>query len=117
MKSNALPKGFPVSPEEWEKVIAAAPGEDRTALPDDEKAFWQNAVVTKEGGYPAVREALAEGRKLRESQNVPLKIPVTIRLDADVLTALRASGKGWQRRVNALVREWLESERAARPGA
>ena len=30
----------------------------------------------------------------------PLKVPTTIRIDADVLAALKANGKGWQTRVN-----------------
>ena len=33
------------------------------------------------------------------------KLPVKLRLDPDVLTALRATGRGWQTRVNALLRE------------
>ena len=44
-------------------------------------------------------------------ENLPLKVPVTIRFDPDVLAASRATGKGWQTRVNGLVREWLESQR------
>ena len=33
------------------------------------------------------------------------KSPVKLRLDQDVLDALRSTGKGWQTRVNALLRE------------
>ena len=36
---------------------------------------------------------------------------VTMRLDADVLARLRASGKGWQTRVNAILREAVEQGR------
>lgn len=32
---------------------------------------------------------------------------VTLRLDEDVVAALRASGRGWQTRVNAVLREWV----------
>ena len=38
------------------------------------------------------------------------KIPTTIRLDADVLNALKASGRGWQTRVNEAIRAWLKSQ-------
>ncbi|MFZ4625719.1 MAG: BrnA antitoxin family protein [Rhodoferax sp.] len=31
-----------------------------------------------------------------------------MRVDADVAAALRASGKGWQTRVNALLRQAVE---------
>jgi len=33
------------------------------------------------------------------------KVSTTIRIDADVIRALRARGRGWQTRVNALLRE------------
>jgi uncharacterized protein (DUF4415 family) len=33
------------------------------------------------------------------------KLPVKLRLDPDVLAALRATERGWQTRVNALLRE------------
>ena len=49
----------------------------------------------------------------RPKSTTPLKVPTTIRFDADVLTALKASGKGWQTRVNEAVREWLKSHSPA----
>jgi len=36
------------------------------------------------------------------------KVSTTIRFDQDILDALKASGPGWQTRVNDAVREWLE---------
>ena len=36
------------------------------------------------------------------------KVSTTIRLDADVLAAFREQGEGWQTRINAALREWLE---------
>jgi uncharacterized protein (DUF4415 family) len=50
----------------------------------------------------------------RGPQKTPLKVPTTIRFDAEVLEALKATGKGWQTRVNAMVREWLETHRTDR---
>jgi uncharacterized protein (DUF4415 family) len=35
------------------------------------------------------------------------KEPVKIRLDADVLAALRATGEGWQTRINDTLRALL----------
>lgn len=37
------------------------------------------------------------------------KVPTTIRFDPDVLQALKASGRGWQSRVNEAVRDWLKA--------
>jgi uncharacterized protein (DUF4415 family) len=36
------------------------------------------------------------------------KVSTTIRLDADVLAAFRKEGEGWQTRINAALRDWLE---------
>lgn len=36
------------------------------------------------------------------------KTPVKLRLDDDVLEALRASGSGWQTRTNDALRAWLK---------
>jgi len=32
-----------------------------------------------------------------------------LRFDADVLAAMKATGKGWQTRINDVVREWVKS--------
>lgn len=36
---------------------------------------------------------------------------LSLRVDADVLAALRATGPGWQTRINALLREAMEQGR------
>ena len=37
------------------------------------------------------------------------KIPTSIRVDADVLEWFRGQGKGWQTRINALLRTYAEA--------
>jgi len=39
------------------------------------------------------------------------KAQVTLRLDADVLSGLRATGPGWQTRANAALKRWLATQR------
>jgi len=41
----------------------------------------------------------------------PTKTPTTIRLDTDLLEALRRSGRGWQTRVNTLLHEAVAAGR------
>ena len=56
----------------------------------------------------AVRQALADRearRRMRGAQKTPTKEQVSMRLDADLVAALRASGPGWQSRVNSILRE------------
>lgn len=38
----------------------------------------------------------------------PLKIQTTLRLDAEVLAAFKASGSGWQTRMNDALRKYLQ---------
>jgi len=47
------------------------------------------------------------GMRRRGPQKAPTKVSTTIRLDADLLEALKTTGEGWQTRMNALVRREL----------
>jgi uncharacterized protein (DUF4415 family) len=40
------------------------------------------------------------------------KRQVTVRLDEDVLEKLRATGPGWQTRLNAILRDWMKRDAA-----
>jgi uncharacterized protein (DUF4415 family) len=39
----------------------------------------------------------------------PIKKPLTIRVDVDVLAWLKAQGRGYQTRINSLLREAMEN--------
>ncbi len=43
---------------------------------------------------------------------VPPKQPVTLRLDADVLMWFKAQGRGYQTRINKLLRRYMESQQS-----
>ena len=45
----------------------------------------------------------------------PLKMPVTLRLDADVLAWLKRQGRGYQTRINQALRKLMMEERK-KPG-
>jgi uncharacterized protein (DUF4415 family) len=47
----------------------------------------------------------------------PTKQQLTIRLDADVLNWLRANGRGYQTRINRILRAAMESTPARRLGS
>lgn len=89
----------------------------RKAQPDAEKLQFmadleQSLKEAKAGVYAAVHtpaEILARrrGRPVGSVQTVT-KEPVKIRLDADVLAALRATGDGWQTRINDTLRASLQ---------
>lgn len=72
-----------------DRAITAAARRDPDAKPLTE-AQWKAAAPTVRLGRP---------RKAAPKQAVKL------RLDPDVLAVLRATGAGWQTRVNAILRE------------
>lgn len=56
------------------------------------EAYWSNARVSRKGRGP---------------QKKPTKESITIRLSAEVVGYFRASGKGWQGRVDEVLSEWV----------
>lgn len=77
--------------------------------------------LTKKDAAEAVRfSALPESeRKVLQSirgrgpQKAPRKVPISIRLSPDVAEGLRATGAGWQRRADDVLRSWLIKNRRA----
>lgn len=68
---------------------------------DFARGIWRigDKLVTRE-------QAQAEiARRVGRPAAVVVRPMVSMRLDPDVVAHLRASGKGWQTRVNALLRE------------
>lgn len=68
------------------EALAAIPDEaiDYSDIPPLTEAFWENAVRN-----PFYR---------------PTKTSTTVRIDSDVLAWLRAQGRGYQTRINAILR-------------
>lgn len=50
----------------------------------------------------------------RAEIRVPSKQPVTLRLDADVLTWFKSQGQGYQTRINKLLRQYMEAHQSHR---
>ena len=115
MKSKDSSVKLPASPEEWEAVIAAAPGKDRPLTAKEEQQ-WDNAVVVKGGGYKAVRAAVEAKRNPGERgpQRTPTKQLVSVRYSPEVLTYFKASGAGWQTRMDEALKQWVS--RHSKPG-
>jgi uncharacterized protein (DUF4415 family) len=95
----------PHSPRSWA---------DPDDAPELTKEFFENGdwkmggqPVDPHSGAAALSRAVARGRPPSESP----KLALTVRYDADVISAFRATGKGWQTRMNDALREWLEQNR------
>ncbi len=76
--------------------------------PHDEQsvqAAWAGAIKTHGGGVAALVAEVKRQRGQRGKQAIPTKEKVAIRFDQDVVAAMRASGDGWQTRLNDLARK------------
>ena len=61
----------------------------------------------------ALAAEILQPKKLGRPKAALPKVPTAIRLDADVLDAFKAKGRGWQTRINQALREWLEHHPAS----
>lgn len=49
------------------------------------------------------------GIKPRGPQKAPTKEATTIRLSPDVMAAFKATGRGWQTRIDTALKDWLRT--------
>jgi len=76
---------------------------DNPPLSDQELA----ALRPAEEVMPELVHRYKRGRGERGPQKEPLKERVTIRLDAEVVEHFRATGKGWQTRINEALKKQI----------
>ena len=68
-------------------------------------------------GFRTARESLPASvrRKVgvRGPQKAPTKERITIRLSPEVVARFRATGEGWQSRMDAALQDWLRKRKSA----
>ncbi|MCL2829858.1 MAG: BrnA antitoxin family protein [Betaproteobacteria bacterium] len=119
MKSDTTQKAFPANPEEWERIVANAPetvdDPDCPYDPNDAaavEAYWSHPDVIVSHSLAEFEANMAERRK-RGPNKRPKKEQVSIRYSPEVLAAFRATGRGWQARMDEALQEWLKGQRTA----
>lgn len=96
---------------------------NRRPLTDDEGEVRELTAEDFKHSVPfsalpeSLQEKLQSLKKARGPQKAPTKELISIRLSRDVVEQLRASGHGWQARVDAHLRKWVRSEPARRAKA
>jgi len=77
-------------------------------LIDDDNPEWTEETFRAAVRFSDLPEDMqAKLRSIRGPGKKPSKIQTAIRFDPDVLAALKATGRGWQTRVNDVMREWV----------
>lgn len=86
------------SQEDWDDVHSPE-------ATDEQLAQMRPAIEV----MPELVEAM---RKRRGPNKTPTKALFSLRVDRDVLEGFRATGPGWQGRMNEALREWLARQAA-----
>jgi len=106
MKRARTSKPFPASPEEIAAAIAAAPetvtDPESPYDPNDAaavEAYWKHARVRRPGQR-------GRGRK-------PTKVLLSVRYSPEVVEFFKATGEGWQSRMDEALKEWVATHKTA----
>lgn len=92
--------------------------QDVYGVPDEENPEWTAEDFRNAKPFAEVFPDLAAkeiARRGRGPQKAPRKQSISIRLDVDVLDKWRATGKGWQARINDTLTAHAPRRRAAKP--
>jgi uncharacterized protein (DUF4415 family) len=91
-----LGESFEEDRSDWKRVDALTEAELAQAILDNPDSFEPGADWIRKAAVPHPAEA---------------KERITVRLDADVLDWFRQQGRGYQTRINAVLRAYFEAQR------
>ena len=77
-------------------------GEVRALTAEDLKRFRPLSTAN-----PVLAAKIKKGVGERGPQKAPTKIPINLRLSPEVAKYFRAEGKGWQSRINQVLKEYV----------
>uniref|UniRef100_E6QJI8 BrnA antitoxin of type II toxin-antitoxin system n=1 Tax=mine drainage metagenome TaxID=410659 RepID=E6QJI8_9ZZZZ len=81
--------------------------------PDADNPEWTANDFASAQPFIGLPESLRAKLPPRGLQKAPVKERITMRLSKDVVAKFRASGPGWQTRIDAALKEWLETHHQA----
>lgn len=104
MNKNDTGKITPINQTDWARVAAMRDEEIAydTDNPTTTEADWEGAVMKM--GDKVIGVVRGRGK-----QKKPTKIPTTLRLSPEVMAYFKATGEGWQTRVDAVLREYVQN--------
>ena len=80
---------------------------NRKVIFDDDNPEWTEEDFARAQPIEEFTELLAAFPKMRGRPAGSNKEQISLRIDKDILDRLRASGPGWQSRINAILRQAL----------
>ena len=83
-----------------------------TIIPTEEENILINqAIANDEDTYELSKDDFKQLRHAGRPKLDKTKKHTNLRLDEDILQAFKASGKGWQTRINNALAEWLKTHK------
>lgn len=102
MKHENTSKKLSISPEAMEEALATAPEQTEHS---SSRTDWDNAVVTR-----SKEELKRAVRRFRGKNKLPTKEQVSVRYSPEVLEYFRSTGKGWQTRMDDVLRHYVADQ-------
>ena len=94
------------------KPLTDKHGEVRELTREDMRHFRPAAeVLPKILATKLAAELLSRKPGQRGPQKAPRKEPVTVRYSPEVIEHFRATGRGWQSRMDSALKEWVAAHR------
>ena len=84
---------------------------NRRIKKDLEDFEWTAAEIKaskKVNSLPKSLQQKIAARKTRGPQIAPTKISTTLRLSSEVVESFKATGAGWQSKIDLALKQWLE---------
>ncbi len=79
----------------------------------EEESTIQAGIAQDPDTYELTNAEFGELKKVGRPPAAVIKERVTMRLSREVVARFRASGPGWQTRIDAALKEWLETHHPA----
>jgi uncharacterized protein (DUF4415 family) len=79
---------------------------------DDENPEWTDEDFKRAVPFSQLPESLQaklSSLKARGPQKAPVKERITIRLSREVVERFRATGQGWQTRMDEALKDWIKA--------
>lgn len=83
---------------------------------DEEDAAINRGIAADPDTFEATEEDFKKMKRLGARGRPRVanpKVLLSVRYDADIVDAFKASGDGWQTRMNDALRDWLKEHRPA----
>jgi uncharacterized protein (DUF4415 family) len=91
---------------------------DGTLIPLEDRSDWARVDAMTDEELTANAESDPDSRPYTDEEwarvefiRPPAKMPVGLKLDADVLAWFKSHGRGYQTRINAVLRRYMEAQR------